>query len=83
MLFLIFLINCIEPFASFSNTYQNVQKNSEKIWKFERYHLINEYDKRPPLPPPFILLCHIYMLIVFLNDTYHGGSQQQEKHLSI
>ena len=81
MRFLIFLINCIEPFASFSNTYRNVQKNSEKIWKFERYHLINEYDKRPPPIPPLTLLLHIYIFIKFLKDKYLCRSQQQEKHL--
>ena len=78
MPFLIFLINCVEPFASFSNTYANVQSNSEQIWKFERCLLIMEYVNRPRLLPPLVLLYQIYIFVKFLIDKCR--SQQQENN---
>uniref|UniRef100_A0A3B1IM52 Ion transport domain-containing protein n=1 Tax=Astyanax mexicanus TaxID=7994 RepID=A0A3B1IM52_ASTMX len=50
-------------------TFTEVQDNTDAIWKFQRYELIKEYHSRPSLPPPFILLSHIYLLIthVFLR----------------
>lgn len=29
------------------------------FWRFQRYHLIVEYQERPALAPPFILLSHL------------------------
>nr|KAF6468448.1 transient receptor potential cation channel subfamily M member 5 [Rousettus aegyptiacus] len=33
------------------------------FWKFQRYHLIVEYQERPALAPPFILLSHLSLLL--------------------
>ncbi|XP_012554388.2 transient receptor potential cation channel subfamily M member 1 isoform X1 [Hydra vulgaris] len=67
--------------AIFNNTYEEVQANAEQIGKFERYSLILEYATRPPLIPPFILLCHFYMLVNFFKDLYLGKTSLQEKNL--
>ena len=40
-----------------------VQDKTDLHWNFQRYSLIKEYHDRPPIPPPFILISHIYMLI--------------------
>ncbi|XP_065684239.1 transient receptor potential cation channel subfamily M member 1 isoform X1 [Hydra vulgaris] len=66
--------------AIFNNTFEEVQSNADTIWKFERYKLVLEYANRPPLIPPFILLCHIYMLGKYLTDMFfYQACQQEEK----
>lgn len=45
-----------------SNVYLQVKSMSNLVWKYQRYHFIMAYHERPVLPPPFILLCHIYSL---------------------
>uniref|UniRef100_A0A6Q2YH30 Transient receptor potential cation channel, subfamily M, member 2 n=1 Tax=Esox lucius TaxID=8010 RepID=A0A6Q2YH30_ESOLU len=57
----ILLLNLL--IAIFNYTFQEVQDNTDNIWKFQRYELIKEYYSRPALPPPFILLSHIYIFI--------------------
>ena len=44
----------------FSNTYEAVRANSNVIWKFQRYFLIEEYSGRPYFAPPFSLLNNAY-----------------------
>ncbi|XP_041465678.1 transient receptor potential cation channel subfamily M member 3-like isoform X1 [Lytechinus variegatus] len=57
----VLLINML--IAIFNNTFQRVQENANEIWKFQRYRLIMEFSERPFLPPPFILVVHIYLLL--------------------
>ncbi|XP_013888329.1 transient receptor potential cation channel subfamily M member 2, partial [Austrofundulus limnaeus] len=45
--------------AIFNFTFQEVQENTDKIWKFQRYELIKEYHSRPAAPPPFMILSHV------------------------
>ncbi|KAL2081309.1 hypothetical protein ACEWY4_023162 [Coilia grayii] len=56
----ILLLNLL--IAIFNYTFQEVQDNTDAIWKFQRYELIKEYHSRPAAPPPFILLSHIFLL---------------------
>ncbi|XP_078514895.1 transient receptor potential cation channel subfamily M member 2-like isoform X2 [Lissotriton helveticus] len=49
--------------AMFSHTFTEVQENTDKIWKFQRYKLIRDCYNRPPTPPPFILFNHLYLFI--------------------
>ena len=55
---------CNEYIATFflSNTFSNVQANSNQIWKFQRYQLILEYAHRPVLIPPFIIFNHLHLI---------------------
>uniref|UniRef100_A0AAV2J9I3 Ion transport domain-containing protein n=1 Tax=Knipowitschia caucasica TaxID=637954 RepID=A0AAV2J9I3_KNICA len=57
----ILLLNLL--IAIFNFTFQEVQDNTDRIWKFQRYELIKEYHSRPVAPPPFILLSHLYLLL--------------------
>ncbi|XP_029707113.1 transient receptor potential cation channel subfamily M member 2 isoform X3 [Takifugu rubripes] len=66
----ILLLNLL--IAIFNFTFQEVQDNTDKIWKFQRYQLIKEYHSRPSAPPPLIIFSHLYHFIwsVILNkDT--------------
>ncbi|XP_027993215.2 transient receptor potential cation channel subfamily M member 5 [Eptesicus fuscus] len=49
--------------AMFSSTFQMVQGNADTFWRFQRYHLIVEYQERPALAPPFILLSHLGLVL--------------------
>ncbi|XP_053513658.1 transient receptor potential cation channel subfamily M member 2 isoform X7 [Artibeus jamaicensis] len=49
------------PLSSY--TFQQVQEHTDQIWKFQRHDLIEEYQGRPPAPPPFILLSHLHLFI--------------------
>ena len=51
-----------------SNTFAKVQANSNEIWKFQRYHLILEYARRPPLVPPFVIINHIISIVRHLYE---------------
>ena len=48
--------------AIFNSIFDQVAENSERIWKFSRYGLVMEYRKKPPLPPPLVILSHIYLI---------------------
>ncbi|XP_051566552.1 transient receptor potential cation channel subfamily M member 2 [Myxocyprinus asiaticus] len=71
----ILLLNLL--IAIFNYTFQEVQDNTDTIWKFQRYELIKEYHSRPALPPPFILLSHI---ILFIRGVLLRHSPQRHKH---
>ncbi|XP_014774531.2 transient receptor potential cation channel subfamily M member-like 2 [Octopus bimaculoides] len=62
----ILLLNLL--IAMFSSTFQKVQEKSHLHWSFQRYELIFEFSIRPPLPPPFILLCNIYQFCRYLCE---------------
>ncbi|XP_034780925.2 transient receptor potential cation channel subfamily M member 2-like isoform X1 [Acipenser ruthenus] len=57
----ILLLNLL--IAMFNYTFQDVQDNTDKIWKFQRYGLIVEYHSQPPFPPPLIIFSHLHLLI--------------------
>ncbi|KAK3766250.1 hypothetical protein RRG08_036888 [Elysia crispata] len=56
----ILLVNLL--IAMFSYTFQTVQDNSTKVWRFYRISLVNEYFDRPTLVPPIIVINHIWRL---------------------
>ncbi|CAF1266771.1 unnamed protein product [Rotaria sordida] len=49
--------------AMFGLTGARVQSQSQQIWLYNRYEILMEYAKRPCLPPPFIVISYIIMLI--------------------
>ncbi|XP_057302958.1 transient receptor potential cation channel subfamily M member 1-like [Hydractinia symbiolongicarpus] len=72
--------------AIFNNTYNTVQTNSERIWRFQRYYLVDEYYGKPAFPIPFILINHFEMLIMWLiskckdrnkSNTYKNGGKDE------
>ncbi|KAK3090744.1 hypothetical protein FSP39_014255 [Pinctada imbricata] len=47
------LVNLV--IAMFSYTFNSVMTNSEKLWRFERYIVINKYERKVPSPLNFII----------------------------
>ncbi|XP_069495749.1 transient receptor potential cation channel subfamily M member 2-like [Ambystoma mexicanum] len=72
----ILIINLL--IAMFSYTFAEVQDHTDQIWKFQRHDLIEEYNNRPPAPPPFILLSHLHFLVKYVMMRRPARGQ---KHL--
>ena len=53
----------------FSSIYQDVQENTEQIWRFQRYRLIFDYRNLLILPPPLVFLVHVIKLIQWLTRS--------------
>lgn len=47
----------------FSNTYTEVQQKADSIWKFQYYHLVKDYQRRPP-SPILAIYNSIFLLII-------------------
>uniref|UniRef100_A0A8C8E745 non-specific serine/threonine protein kinase n=1 Tax=Otus sunia TaxID=257818 RepID=A0A8C8E745_9STRI len=62
----IIMVNLLIAF--FNNVYYDLKAISNKLWKYNRYRYIMTYHEKPWLPPPFILLSHIGLLI---NRIFH------------
>ncbi|NXY13498.1 TRPM6 protein, partial [Atrichornis clamosus] len=62
----IIMVNLLIAF--FNNVYFDLKSISNKLWKYNRYRYIMTYHEKPWLPPPFILLSHIRLLI---NCIFH------------
>ncbi|XP_037787629.1 LOW QUALITY PROTEIN: transient receptor potential cation channel subfamily M member 2-like [Penaeus monodon] len=57
----IMLLNLL--IAIFTYVFDEVQENSMEIWKFEMYRLIREYDSKPALVPPFVVLEYVWRIM--------------------
>ncbi|XP_072007042.1 transient receptor potential cation channel subfamily M member 6 [Engystomops pustulosus] len=78
-LFIQYIIMVNLLIAFFNNVYIEMKSISHKLWKYNRYRYIMMYHDKPWLPPPFILLSHIYLLIHRLcQHHYHTESDQDE-----
>ncbi|XP_053555947.1 transient receptor potential cation channel subfamily M member 6 [Bombina bombina] len=62
-LFIQYIIMVNLLIAFFNNVYMAMKNISHKLWKYNRYRYIMTYHEKPWLPPPFILLSHICLLI--------------------
>ncbi|XP_077376516.1 transient receptor potential cation channel subfamily M member 1-like isoform X2 [Festucalex cinctus] len=57
----ILLVNLL--IAVFNNTFFEVKSISNQVWKFQRYQLIMTFHDRPILPPPLIVLPHVFIVL--------------------
>ncbi|KAM9207060.1 transient receptor potential cation channel subfamily M member 6 [Dugong dugon] len=71
----IIMVNLLIAF--FNNVYLDMKSMSDKLWKYNRYRYIMTYHEKPWLPPPFILLSHIGLLIRHL--CCHQAPNDQEE----
>lgn len=60
----VLLINLL--IAIFSNVFNEVELNSYQIWKYQYYYLVMEYNKQPPLAPPFAIIFHLVEFVRWL-----------------
>uniref|UniRef100_A0A8B9CID7 non-specific serine/threonine protein kinase n=1 Tax=Anser brachyrhynchus TaxID=132585 RepID=A0A8B9CID7_9AVES len=78
----IIMVNLLIAF--FNNVYYDLKSISNKLWKYNRYRYIMTYHDKPWLPPPFILLSHIGLLInrIFHHQPINESDQEEELYLS-
>lgn len=68
----ILLLNLL--IAIFSYTFERVQEDSDKVWKFQRYELIAEYHGRPLFFPPLIFISHILLFVRWIWQLCRCGN---------
>uniref|UniRef100_K7GGY0 Transient receptor potential cation channel subfamily M member 6 n=1 Tax=Pelodiscus sinensis TaxID=13735 RepID=K7GGY0_PELSI len=73
----IIMVNLLIAF--FNNVYYDMKSISNKLWKYNRYRYIMMYHQKPWLPPPFIILSHIGLLINHLCHHRHPNELDQEE----
>ncbi|XP_069574557.1 transient receptor potential cation channel subfamily M member 1-like [Brachyistius frenatus] len=81
----ILLVNLL--IAVFNNTFFEVKSISNQVWKFQRYQLIMTFHDRPILPPPLIVLPHIYIVLKRLcchcRQRPEGDQDDRERRLQL
>ncbi|NXO05082.1 TRPM6 protein, partial [Rhinopomastus cyanomelas] len=73
----IIMVNLLIAF--FNNVYFDLKSISNKLWKYNRYRYIMTYHEKPWLPPPFILLSHIGLLINHIFSRRPPNDLDQEE----
>nr|KAG5706526.1 hypothetical protein BaRGS_028697 [Batillaria attramentaria] len=58
--------------ARFNATFIRNNAYSREIWMFQRYQLIIEYEMRPVLPPPMIIITHMYLAMKYICRRCKG-----------
>ncbi|XP_055974720.1 transient receptor potential cation channel subfamily M member 6 [Sorex fumeus] len=71
----IIMVNLLIAF--FNNVYVDMKSISNKLWKYNRYRYTMTYHEKPWLPPPFILLSHVGLLLRRL--CHHPVPNDQEE----
>ncbi|CAF0751348.1 unnamed protein product [Adineta ricciae] len=74
----ILLVNLL--IAMFSNTFDRLQTDTDRIWKFQRYSLVCEYLSRPSLPPPLIIVSHFWRFILYTSARCIRSQCIQDKY---
>ncbi|XP_059533913.1 transient receptor potential cation channel subfamily M member 1 isoform X2 [Myotis daubentonii] len=81
----ILLVNLL--IAVFNNTFFEVKSISNQVWKFQRYQLIMTFHDRPVLPPPMIVLSHVYIIATRLSGRCRkkreGDQDEQDRGLKL
>ncbi|XP_060988077.1 transient receptor potential cation channel subfamily M member 6 isoform X2 [Dama dama] len=71
----IIMVNLLIAF--FNNVYIDLKSISNNLWKYNRYRYIMTYHEKPWLPPPFILLSHIGLLLRHLCQHQTPNDQEE------
>lgn len=50
--------------AIFNSIFTRLDGNSERIWKFSRYSVIMEYERKSTLPPPLTFFGYFYFFCI-------------------
>ncbi|KAF0302273.1 Transient receptor potential cation channel trpm [Amphibalanus amphitrite] len=69
--------------AVFNNIFASINAVSHEVWMFQRYRLVMEYELRPVCPPPFIIISHLYMLLVLLVNRCRRDSASYDRGLKL
>lgn len=77
----ILLINLL--IAVFNNIFMEVNAISHQVWMFQRFTVVMEYEQKPILPPPFIFICHLFLLFKYLTRKMKGIRETYDNGLKL
>lgn len=77
----ILLINLL--IAVFNNIFIEVNAVSHQVWMFQRFTVVMEYEQKPILPPPFIFLCHLYLIYKYIRRKLDGERETYDNGLKL
>ena len=70
LMIIILMMNLL--IAIFNTIYIQTQGYSHEIWKFNRYAVVMDYDQKPTLPPPFIVINHFSLVVKWCRRRSAG-----------
>lgn len=70
----ILLINLL--IAVFNNIFNEVNAVAHQVWMFQRFTVVMEYEQKPVLPPPLIIVSHIYLLVKYIIRYVRQGEMR-------
>lgn len=65
-----------------SNVFNRNYLLSNQVWKYQRYILVIEYESKPILPSPLIILCHLYLLAKYVRRKWLNKKKFLDNGLS-
>ena len=65
-------------FVYYSNIYEDIKENSDKIWKYDKYDMIMEFKNKPALPMPLSIFANIPRIFFHLCKNEANKSYVQE-----
>lgn len=77
----ILLINLL--IAVFNNIFNEVNAVSHQVWMFQRFTVVMEYEQKPILPPPFIIICHVFLLFKYLKRKLNHKEESYDNGLKL
>lgn len=72
----VLLINLL--IAMFSSTFQHVQDNTDRIWKFQRYRLVFEYYDASAFPPPISFIGYVLSIFKYLKSKSSRETETED-----
>ncbi|KAK4884574.1 hypothetical protein RN001_000845 [Aquatica leii] len=77
----ILLINLL--IAVFNNIFMEVNAIAHQVWMFQRFTVVMEYEQKPILPPPFIFVCHLFLLFKYFTRKMKGIREAYDNGLKL
>ncbi|ODM97521.1 Transient receptor potential cation channel trpm [Orchesella cincta] len=56
--------------AVFNRIYSEVDAMAMEVWMFQRFTFVMEFENKPTLPPPLIIICHLTSLMKFISSKF-------------
>jgi hypothetical protein len=66
----ILIINLL--IAVHNDIFDEVSAVSHQVWMFRRIRVLMEHEKKPVLPPPLTVFCHVFLLFKYCYLKVHG-----------
>lgn len=60
-----------------------LNQNIFQVWMFQRFTVVMEYERKPVLPPPIIIFCHIYYVCKWVTRNVSHKRLQYDNGLKL